>query len=168
MKRAFWGMLFIGILILAFMGRPSNGIAEVNIDIGVNIGVPPPVVIPAPPPVVVIPSTYVYFVPDIEVEILFYQGCWYRPHQGRWYRATAYNGPWVYVELGRVPPALLGLPPDYRRVPPGHQRIPHGQLQKDWRRWKNEKHWYKHDAKREYSAGKSARGGKGKGKHRGD
>ena len=147
MKRTPSSVLLFVILILTFMSYPSQGIAGVDVNIGVNIGPPPPVVIPAPPPVIVIPETYVYFVPNIEVEILFYHGYWYRPYQGRWHRATGYNGPWVYIEPPLVPAVLVHLPPNYRQVPPGHQRIPHGQLVKNWKTWEKEKHWDKHDAK---------------------
>ena len=48
----------------------------------------------APPDVVVIPGTYVYMVPDNDVDVLFYQGYWWRPYEGHWYRSDDYNGPW--------------------------------------------------------------------------
>ena len=86
---------------------------------GINIGPPPPYRIAAPPSVVVIPGTYVYMVPDIGADIFFYGGNWYRLHQGRWFSAGAYNGPWMYVPDPRVPRALGQLPPDYRHIPPG-------------------------------------------------
>jgi hypothetical protein len=101
----------------------------------------PPLVVPAPPPVVLIPGTYVYFPPDVDGDLLFYQGYWYRPFGGRWYRAYHYNGPWGFISMGRVPRVLINLPPGYRNAPPGHQRIPHGQLKKNWRTWEREKHW---------------------------
>ena len=156
MKKTFLAALFVGTLILTFSGYPTHGIAGVNVNIGVNIGPPPPVVIPAPPPVVVIPGSYVYFAPDVRVDILFYHGYWYRPYESRWYRGTDYNGPWVYVEPPMVPVVLLHLPPDYRHVPPGHGHIPYGQLKKNWRTWENEKYWDKHG---------TTGAGKGKGKH---
>ena len=151
----------VGFLTLALIACPTHTIAGVDVNIGVHFGPPPPVVIPAPPPVVVIPETYVYFVPDVEVEILFYHGHWYRPYQGRWHRAADYNGPWVYLEPAHVPAVLVHLPPHYRHVPPGHQRIPHGQLKKNWKTWENEKHWDKHQAKADHGENK----GKGKNKH---
>jgi len=111
------------------------------VDVNVNIGAPPPFVLAAPPAVAVIPGTYVYMVPGIAVDILFYHGYWYRPYQGHWHRAQSYNGPWVAVEPHRVPAALVELPPDYRRIPPGHQHIPYGQLKKNWGKWERERHW---------------------------
>jgi hypothetical protein len=133
--------LFLGALIVALTVLPAHSKTEVNVNIG--IVAPPAYVVPAPPPVVVIPRTYVYYVPDIEVDILFYQGYWYRPYEGHWYRGRGYNGPWAYLAPAKVPQVLVQLPPYYRSVPPGHQRIPYGQFKKDWQKWGRDKHWNK-------------------------
>lgn len=110
---------------------------------------PPAYVIQTAPPVVPIPGTYVYFVPDIGADILFYHGFWYRPYAGRWFRATTYNGPWVYIVPRMVPHVLRGLPPDYRRgIPPGYRPIPYQELQGNWRRWERERYWDHHQERR--------------------
>jgi len=132
---------------LVCLGATTDSVAEVNISIGtpelnISIGTPPPVVVHSPPPMVVIPGTYVYIVPDIHVDILFYRGHWYRPHQGHWFRAFSYNGPWVHAAPSSIPRAILQLPPSYRRIPPGHQRIPYKQVQGNWKRWEREKRWH--------------------------
>ena len=98
---------------------------------------------------IVIPGTYIYAVPDIDVEILFYQGYWYRPHEGHWYRSKSYNGPWAYLDSHRVPRAIFELPPDYYRIPPGHQKIPYGHFKSNWGRWERERHWDRDDRWRE-------------------
>jgi hypothetical protein len=103
----------------------------------------PPLVIPAPPPVFLVPGTYAYFAPDVNAELFFYGGFWYRPYGGRWYRSSHYGGPWGFVVPNRVPHVLINLPPGYRNVPPGHKRIPYGQLKKNWKTWEHEKHWDK-------------------------
>lgn len=108
---------------------------------------PSPLTIPAPPPMYVIPRTYVYFAPEIDVDIFFYQGYWYRPYREHWYRSGAYNGKWVYIAPNRVPPVLLNLPPDFRHVPPGHRHIPYGQVEKNWKAWEKEEHWERHGGK---------------------
>jgi hypothetical protein len=171
-KLAVFTIFFIGIMLVILMGYSSRGLAEVNVNIG--IGVPlPSVVIPAPPSVLLIPTTYVYFVPDVEVDILFYHGYWYRPHQGHYYRATSYNGPWVGIAPSSVPSAISHVPSEFRRVPPGQQRIPHGELKKNWKTWEKEKHWdnqgHSGEAKGEKGGGKGDNkqgkgGGKGKNK----
>jgi hypothetical protein len=73
MKRSLFITIFVGILILISMGYSNRGIAEVNINVGINVPPPPPLVIPAPPPVFVIPTTYGYFPPSVEVDIFFYR-----------------------------------------------------------------------------------------------
>lgn len=143
-------MLFVliaGIMLLISTSYPNRAIAGVNVNIG--IGVPlPSVVISAPPAVVLIPGTYAYFVPDADVDILFYHGYWYRPYKGYWYSSRSYNGPWVYMVPARVPRSLLYLPPDFRHVPPGYEHIPYGHLKKHWKKWEREKYWDRH--KREH------------------
>ena len=125
----------------------THSIAGVDINIGapdlnIRIGTPPPVVIQSPPPMAVIPGTYVYMAPNVGVDILFYHGQWYRPHEGHWFSAPSYNGPWMHAAPGRVPRAILELPPGYRRLPPGHQRIPYEHVKGNWEKWEREKHWH--------------------------
>ena len=115
----------------------------------VNVPPPPEYTFPSPPEVAVIPGTYVYVVPDINTEILFYHGYWYRPFAGRWYWARAYNGPWLYLAPARVPRVILELPPGYRRLPPGYHRISYGLLHRDWERWERERYWHSDRAWRE-------------------
>ncbi len=141
MKKSRLVLLFLGVMFLISMGGyPAAGNAEVNINIGVNAPLPA-LVIPAPPAVVVIPGTYAYFAPDIDVDIFFFQGYWYRPYGGRWYRSSDYNGHWGHIPGDRVPPVLLNLPHDYRHMPSGHQRIPYGHLKNNWKTWERDRHW---------------------------
>lgn len=141
MRRERYRILALGTLLGMLIVLGVIGEAAARVDININIGAPPPFVLSAPPEVAVIPGTYVYAVPGIAVDILFFHGYWYRPYEGQWHRSQSYNGPWVRLEPRSVPHALISLPPDYRRVPPGHLRIPHGQLKKNWGRWEHEQHW---------------------------
>src|ERR1700690_3493394 len=88
-------LLVIGALLLVLAGSVTQSDARVNVDIGVNL---PAYTFAAPPNVVVIPGTYVYMVPDIDVDVLFFQGYWWRPYEGHWYRSRDYKGSWRYVE----------------------------------------------------------------------
>jgi hypothetical protein len=165
MRKRMFVTLFFGIITLIGMGYSSGAIAEVNINVGINVPPPPPLVIHAPPPVFVIPGTYVYFAPEVDVDIFFYHGYWYRPYRGYWYRSGSYNGKWVYIAPKKVPPPLLNLPPDFRHVPPGHQHIPYGQLKKNWRTWEKEKYWEKHGGKEWHGEKWEHDQGRGRGKH---
>ena len=151
--------ILIGTILAVLIGYTDAGLAEVNVNIGIDVPLPS-VVIPAPPAVVLIPATYVYFVPDVSVDIFFYHGYWYRPHHGHYYRATSYNGPWVTIAPRAVPRTIMYVPADFRGVPPGHQRIQHRDLMKNWDTWEKEKHW-------DRQAQKSNEGnGGGKGHHK--
>ncbi len=131
-------------MLLVFgLAIPATGNAEVNVNISVPL---PGLVIPAPPALVVVPGTYVYYPPDVDVDIFFYHGYWYRPYRGGWYIANGYNGPWRTVGPRRVPRALVSLPPAYRRVSAGHERMPYGHVQRNWRTWERERHWDHHRA----------------------
>jgi hypothetical protein len=141
-------LYFFGILLLILMGLPVESNAGVNVNVGISVPLPP-FRIHTPPPMVVIPGTYIYAVPDIDVEILFYQGYWYRPNEGHWYRSKSYNGPWAYLDSPRVPRALFDVPRDYHRTPPGHERIPYGHFRDNWGRWERERHWERDERWRE-------------------
>lgn len=141
-KRKRSSLSVIVALLLVLAGHVTQGEAGVDVKIGINL---PPVVFAAPPAVVVIPGTYVYMVPGLEVDVLFFQGYWWRPYEGHWYRSRDYKGRWRYVEPRRIPNGLRALPPDYRqRLSPGHERIPHEKVRKNWKKWEKEKYWEKH------------------------
>lgn len=142
-------VFFFGVFLLLLTGLPIESPAGVNVNIGINVPLPPPFRFHAPPPMAVIPGTYIYGVPDVDVEILFYQGYWYRPYDGRWYRSKSYNGPWGYLESHRVPRPLFDLPPNYYRIPPGHERIPYGHFKNNWGRWERERYWERDERWRE-------------------
>lgn len=111
----------------------------VNVNVGNNL---PAIRFAAPPELVVIPGTYVYIVPDIDVDVLFFQDYWWRPYEGHWYRSRNYNGQWSYVEPGRIPGGLRSLPQDYRHhLSSGYERIPHRDVEKNWEKWEKEKYW---------------------------
>lgn len=119
------------------------GISMAGLNVNLNIGLPPLFTFSEPPELVVIPNTYVYFAPGIDIDIVFYNGYWYRPYNGYWYRGSSYNGPWHHIGRDRVPRYILNLPPDYRRVYRDYPRIPHRHVHDNWRQWERERYWDK-------------------------
>lgn len=136
----------IGALLLIVTVFLARSDARVDVSIGINI---PAYTFAAPPPLVVYPGTYAYYVPDIDIDVLFYHGYWYRPYEGRWFRARYYNGPWVYIVPARVPRILFDLPPDFRSAYPYERAIPYGEFNRNWRRWERNRYWDRDDRWRE-------------------
>ena len=128
--------LFLGAMLLALaLSVPIPTMAGVTVQIGIPL--PPPIVFPAPPGVILLPHTGVYVAPDVAVDLFFFDGWWWRPWQGRWYRSRDYRSGWGYYE---------GVPSFYGRVPPRwredyrehrwngrewhYQRVSHPELQR--------------------------------------
>lgn len=160
MMSSLFSRLNAGILIfLCGLFIPGTGSAEVNVNISIPL---PGLVIPAPPGLIVIPGTYVYYSPDVDVDIFFFRGRWYRPYRGGWYSAQHYNGPWRGIK--RAPRALADVPHGYRRAPARHARMPYGQVEKNWRNWEQERRWDRHEKDDRDRHGKEGKG-HGKRKH---
>jgi len=90
MKKLLFGTMLLALVIAV----PIPTMAEVNISIGIPL--PPVITFTMAPEVIVMPGTYVYVVPDIDVDIFFYSGWWWRPWEGRWYRSRYYDRDWIY------------------------------------------------------------------------
>ena len=133
---------------------PMAGNAEVNVNITVPL---PGLVIPAPPALVVIPGSYVYYPPDVNVDIFFFHGYWYRPYRGGWYLANGYNGPWRAIRPERVPRAVYGIQPGFRSVS-RYERLPYNQVHRNWRTWERDRHWSKRGEERHEGRGRGHEG----------
>jgi hypothetical protein len=108
---------------------PVPAFSEVNVNI--NVG-PPPVLVQGPPELIVVPRTMVYFAPAARADLFFYRGRWWTRHEGRWFRSSSYNGPWVVIGPRYVPVEIVRMPREYRTVYVREQRVPYGQLKKHW------------------------------------
>ncbi len=136
-------MIFLALAIFV----PVPTMAGVNINIG--IALPPPVVFAGPPDVIVLPATSdVYVVPGIEIDLFFWNGWWWRPWEGRWYRSRYYDRGWVYYNA--VPRFYFDVDPGWRgyyrdHIWYGHrwdyQVIPYRSLQQNWRTWHDRRYW---------------------------
>lgn len=140
MKTKRLGLLVAVALLLVLSVFSSQSNAEVNVSVGINL---PAFRFPVPPPMVVIPGTYAYFAPEADIDIVFFEGFWYRPYEGRWFRARGYNGPWRHIDHARVPRILMDLPHDYRHTYREHRRIDHRDFNRHWRSWGKNKYWEK-------------------------
>jgi hypothetical protein len=140
--------MLVGTMLFALaMVVPISTMAAVNIS--VNISLPPPIVFQAPPDVIAMPDTNdVYVVPNIDADLFFWNGWWWRLWEGRWYRAQYYNRGWAYYN--NVPSFYFGVDPGWRGYysdhhwyghPWNHERIPYQQLKRNWKNWQNDRYW---------------------------
>lgn len=140
--------LLFGSTLLAFiLIFPLSAKAEVYVNIGIPL--PPPIIFNAPPEVVVLPETNnVYVVPNVDVDMFFWNGWWWRPWQGGWYRSRYYNRGWVY--FNHVPGFYYDVDPRWRGYyrdhnwhgrPWHYDRIPDRELQRNWRGWQRDRYW---------------------------
>jgi hypothetical protein len=144
MKTSLLGTLLLGLLLAAPM--PTQ--AEVFVD--VNISLPPPIGFSAPPELIVLPGTYVYVAPDVDEEIFFYGGYWWRPWEGHWYRSRHYGSGWSSYRS--VPSFYRGIPSgwrdDYRQHQWqgrqwNHHPIPYQNVHRNWKGWEKNRYWEK-------------------------
>jgi len=144
MKKLLLGTILLALVIVVPMPTMAG------VDVGISISLPPLIVFAAPPELVVLPETNVYAVPDLDVDIFFYNGWWWRPWEGRWYRSRNHNSGWGYYR--DVPSFYRDIPSGWRndykeRRWKGHQwnyqRIPHQQVQRNWSNWGKSRHWEK-------------------------
>jgi hypothetical protein len=85
---------------------------------------------------------------DAGVDIFFWNGFWWRPWEGRWYRSPYYDRGWAYFDS--VPGFYSDVDPHWRgyyhnHIWQGHswnyQPIPHAQLQQNWKTWQSNRSW---------------------------
>ena len=142
--------LFFGAILLVWLSIfPITTMAAVDVSVGISL--PPLIVFGAPPAVVVLPDTNsVYVVPNIEVDLFFWNGFWWRPWEGRWYRSPYYDRGWAYYN--RVPSFYYDVDPHWRGNYQNHnwhghnwnyQQVPHAQLQQNWKSWQTNRYWEK-------------------------
>ena len=107
MNKFLFGTMLVALVIVG----PIPTMAAVDISIGISL--PPPIVFRAPPDVIVMPDTHnVYVVPDIDVDMFFWNGWWWRLWEGRWYRSHYYNRGWGYYN--KVPSFYFDVDPGWR------------------------------------------------------
>jgi hypothetical protein len=140
-------LLFGTILVALVSVFPMTTMAA--IDINIRIPLPPPILFGAPPNVIVLPDTNdVYVVPDIDVDLFFWNGWWWHLWEGRWYRSHYYDRGWAYYN--NVPSFYFDVDPGWRGYYRDHnwyghrwnyELIPNRRLQQNWKRWHDNRHW---------------------------
>ena len=145
-RRSMYPALLAAGLLVAF-GAPAAaqygaGSRVPSVHIGISI--------PLYPQLVEVPGYPVYYAPDLDSNLFFYDGVYWVYAQDGWYASSWYDGPWDLIEAEYVPYFLLRVPVRYYRRPPRYFRgwAPNGpprwgdywgngwaQRHRDWDRW---------------------------------
>lgn len=107
-----WLLVALTLAMSLGLVAPATAHPTISIDLGINLG--------APPPLVVVPGLPVYYAPTLPYNYFVYGQAYYAFVNAQWYFAPTYNGPWTVTPLARVPAPLLAVPVQYYKVPPGH------------------------------------------------
>src|SRR5678815_3689308 len=95
--------LLLGLLLVqSAVATPA--LAEVNIN--VNIGAPPPIVVRERPTMVYLAEPGMFVAVGVPYDIYFLSGRYYYLHGDNWFWASGYDGPWVVVQRKSLPPGL--------------------------------------------------------------
>lgn len=85
------------------------GISLPSVSIGINLPFPELVVVPGYP---------VYYAPQADANLFFYDGFYWVFRNDTWYTSAWYNGPWAIVDPFYVPVFILRVPVSFYRYPP--------------------------------------------------
>jgi|SRR5208283_2269267 len=145
MKKLLLGTILLALAIVV----PIPTMAGVDVNVSLGFPLPPPIVFPAPPDVIAMPDTNdVYVAPSIGVDLFFWNGWWWRPWEGRWYRSYYYDRGWAFYN--RVPRFYFDVDPGWRAYyrdhnwnghPWNYERIPNHRLQQNWKSWHTNRYW---------------------------
>jgi hypothetical protein len=101
------------------------------------------------PDVIPLPETdNVYVVPDLDIDVFFWNGWWWRPWQGGWYRSRYYSRGWGHY--GGIPTFYYDVDPGWRGYyrdrnwygnPWHYERIDYRHLHQNWQKWRDDRHW---------------------------
>ncbi|MBW4053182.1 MAG: hypothetical protein HIU85_17325, partial [Proteobacteria bacterium] len=95
--------------------------APAQVSIGVNLpGLSIGVNLPVYPNFVPVPGYPVYYAPQVDTNLFFYDGLYWAYSDDNWYASSWYNGPWDLVEPSLVPYFVLRVPILYYRRPPAY------------------------------------------------
>src|SRR5512146_3382563 len=95
--------------------------APAQFGIGVNLpGVSIGLNWPIYPNFVPVAGYPVYYAPQVDANLFFYDGLYWVYANDNWYASSWYNGPWDMVDPSLVPYFVLRVPILYYRRPPAY------------------------------------------------
>jgi hypothetical protein len=115
-------MSLVAALVVTALTLAAGPAAAADINVGINIAVPPPPVVLAPPPLVVVAGTPVQHVPTASFNLFVYRNRYYSHHNGSWFVAAGPRAPWALIAIDAVPTPVRAVPVKHYKIPPGHAK----------------------------------------------
>jgi len=143
------------LLALLLVGSATAASAQTRTYFGFSVGVSN-----APPPpriydtyysddLSLVPGTQVYVVNSSDYDMFRYGRYWYVMRDGYWYRARRYQGPYIAVDVRRVPYAVVSVPEGQWRHHPSQGRWRNGVWMPNRDRYDRRWHDYDNDYDRD-------------------
>ena len=120
--------LWIFAATLVILGQAVPLHAETQTWFGFQMGVngdnapPPPVVFLSEPRVILVNDVQVVDDDRCDDDVFRSDNMWWRLRGGYWYRAGSWRGPWVGIDVRRVPERVLVVPARNWKHHPRHER----------------------------------------------
>jgi hypothetical protein len=109
----------IALCVLLGVSAPASAQVSIGVDLpGVSLGFN----LGNYPELTPIPGYPVYYAPEVDANLFFYDGLYWIYSQDAWYSSEWYNGPWEALSIHAVPFFLLRVPVRYYRRAPGYFR----------------------------------------------
>lgn len=127
MKRNHLNLIALAATVAALSSLAVPAQAETQTWFGFQVGVsggnaPPPVVFRSEPRVIVVEDVQVVDDDRCDDDVFRANNVWWRLRGGYWYRASSWRGPWMSVDVRRVPERVLVVPARHWKHHPRHGR----------------------------------------------
>jgi len=89
----------------------------------------PPGMVVEEPRLAVIAGLDIWYCPELDDDVFFYDNLWFVYRPGGWYYCRRYGDPWIFLQQGRLPERFIRIPPEdfkhvYGRYHPAHDHHP--------------------------------------------
>ena len=117
------------LLVACVTAETAGAALYYGFTVGVDNAPPPPrIVLNTRPDLIAVPGSLVYTVRNVDQDVFRYNGTYYVYNDGYWYRSSKTSGPYVVVDVRRVPESILRVPAQtWKHHPHGG---PPGQMKK--------------------------------------
>jgi len=118
-------LLLIFAVAVALSSQSAPAHADTQTWFGFQVGVsggnaPPPIVFRSEPHYIVVDDVRVIDDDRCDDDVFQANDLWWRLRGGYWYRATSWRGPWMSVDVRRVPERVLVVPARHWKHHPRH------------------------------------------------